>query len=276
MPTTCPIDKQAHGRCKEALCVRTSHSCLITASLMKAICTLVLPTAAFLLGVSVASADPISFNYSISGTAGNNNSPANTTSFVIGGGDSASAGSSPITITAAAYVVGTNDPPTPGDRPTPGVFSGVPISVTVSLTDAAAKAIPGAGPNGTLVFNGLLSGMWNHAMDAWHLTSLPSTETITLGSPGQLHTYTIGAPYLSNPSFGTLLAAAPVQASDYRPGLDPAPGVVSAAPAPASIILAALALPAFLAGRRIRERAARSRPGCEELPRPGRPAREPN
>jgi hypothetical protein len=222
--------------------------------LMKAICTLLMPITAVLLTGFIACADPISFNYSIAGSAGNNNNPPNTTTFLIGGGDSASAGSSPVTITAAAYVVGTNDPPTPGVPSTPGVFTDVPISVTVGLTDTAAKAVPGAVPSGTLVFNGLLSGMWNHAMDAWSLASFPSTQSITLGSPGQFHTYTVGGPYLVNPSFGTLLAAAPVEAGDYRPGLDPAPGMVSAAPEPASILLAALALPAFLAGCRIRRR----------------------
>ena len=213
---------------------------------MNAIRTLVLPIAALLLSVSVACADPITFNYSISGEAWNNSNPPNITSFQIGGnGMGVLVNPSPVTITADAFT----------DTlfaPTQGVFTNVPISVTVSLTDTTAKAVPGAVPKGTLVFNGLLSGQWNHAMDAWSLTStLPSAESITLGSPGQFHTYTVGAPYLWNPSFGTLLVAASIQAGDYQPGRGPTPGTISAAPEPASFILAALALPAFLAGRRV-------------------------
>jgi hypothetical protein len=221
-----------------------------------------LPVVVLLFAVSGACADPITFSYGISGSANSNSEPANGTTFTIGTGGGVAAGTSrPVTITDGAYPWSIEIFPNPTWTPT---FTNVPIAVTVSLTDSAAKAVAGAVPSGALLFNGLLSGQWNHAEDAWRLTSYPSTESITLGSPGQFHTYTVGAPYLWSPSFGTVDAAAPVEVSDYRPGIDPAPGAVSSAPEPSSILLAAMGLPVLIAGRRVWR--GRKTPGIDGAP----------
>jgi hypothetical protein len=216
-----------------------------------------------LLLVSAASADPITFDYAISSTtAWNTNStqpdsaPAGTWSYSIGPASGTWSSPSSRGFPLVGAGPGSNFAVPPGTSE----IANVPITLTVTLTDDTTKAVAGAIRTGTFTITGYIagtvtsdgSGQSHDFAFAWN----QSTESITLGSPGQFHTFTVPAPNYYPTYWPNVDAMGfDITASDYVPGINPAPGAVSAAPEPTSLILASLALPALLVVRyKLRQR----------------------
>jgi hypothetical protein len=194
-------------------------------------------------------AESVTFDYSVETKQGflNNGVPNTVTLLPFGGQETVTVG----TLTVYPALAHT------GLISSPGSFVHQPIWVTVNLTDGGSGAPPpgpGSVPSGAVTFNGTLSSItFNSGEFTWNYAWTASTQAITLGSPGQFHTYVVGAPTYATNSDGILTATIPIQVNDYQPGIDPAPVVPT--PEPASLLLAVLGLPAVVAVRRTSRKA---------------------
>lgn len=135
----------------------------------------------------------------------------------------------------------------------------VPISLSVILTDNAATGSPGTVKTGAVTFSGTFyCPLYDpNSVPRLYFGWTQSAESITLGSPGQFHTYTVFAPFqppitLSEGELRILNVVSTIQVSDYQPGIDPAPGMVAAAPEPSSLVLGFCAAAGILLARRRR------------------------
>jgi hypothetical protein len=196
---------------------------------MNALRKIVPSLSGLLLLVSAASADPITFDYAISSTtAFNTNStqpnsaPAGTWSYSIG--PASGTWIYPFPSSREFPPVGAGTGSNYDVPPGTSLFANVPIALTVTLTDDTTKAVAGAIPTGTLTFAGYISGtvtsdgsgQYHDFTFAWN----QGTESMTLGSPGQFHTFTVPAPNYYPTYWPNVDAMGfDITASDYVPGI---------------------------------------------------------
>jgi hypothetical protein len=207
--------------------------------------TMLWSLAASVLMVSAVSAESISFDYTVALMQGfNNDGVLNTVTAYTSGHATLSAGN--ITV----YTTGSG-----GNISAPTSFINEPASMTIKLADSGAAPGGGALPSGSLTFNGVLSSITPFANAfRWDYVWNASAQSVTLGSPGEYHTYTVQVPSILSSSTGitagAITAGIGIEVHDYQPGSDPAR--MPSAPEPASLVLAALSAPALLIIRRKR------------------------
>ncbi len=196
-------------------------------------------------------AESVSFDYNVQTKQGVNPADGvgipgvlNTVTFDLAGQGTATAG----TMTVYYYPALTNAYFAP-----PNSFLHEPIWVNVTLTDNAAQPGAGSVKSGVIAFTGTLSSIFavsNGVFDFWNYVWTESTQSITLGSPGQFHTYTVSAPTYYSDNSGVVAGNIAIEVNDYQPGVGPAP--VAPASEPASLLLAGLAVPPWFLFRRWR------------------------